>query len=357
MAASLEHAQPPAEGTLPATRHGYRAGIVAAVAAVGLAFALAPLAIVSVISVLHGPVVGRTWVVMRPTNLQGEWTKLNLSAFKIDETARKLTVRVTGFHNCPAASCPARERIQLFSVHAEPTGALGAPPSQTIDLPKDSGEIEQEVTLPIDGNLTDYPFDHYTLLLGVAFSRAAPGGKYVPSTVRAAGRALAYTVEDGVPRLTMAQPRILQASDYDRSGVVYDNVVALRFSRPLYLRVLTIDLILLIVISAIYGVIFRPFNQIIPTVGGLVLGIWGVRSLLVGSYPPDSTGVDLVLETAILLVLLVVGVRSIHYMWPNAHLRPAAPRPELAADEDTIDDGLVEVETEPGGDEDSGRSE
>jgi hypothetical protein len=52
-----------------------------------------------------------------------------------------------------------------------------------------------------------------------------------------------------------------------------------------------------------------------------VLGVWGVRSLLVGDYPPDSTGVDLVLEAAILLLLLGVGVRAVVFMWPRSHLK------------------------------------
>jgi hypothetical protein len=52
-----------------------------------------------------------------------------------------------------------------------------------------------------------------------------------------------------------------------------------------------------------------------------VLGVWGVRSLLVGDYPPDSTGVDLVLEAAILLLLLGVGVRAVIYMLPRSHLK------------------------------------
>ncbi|HEY1761815.1 MAG TPA: hypothetical protein VGG17_04390 [Acidimicrobiales bacterium] len=72
--------------------------------------------------------------------------------------------------------------------------------------------------------------------------------------------------------------------------------------------------------AASHGVFFRPFTQIIPRVGGLVLGVWGVRSLLVGSYPPGSTGVDLVLEAAILLRLLAVGVRAVLIMWPRTPL-------------------------------------
>jgi hypothetical protein len=71
--------------------------------------------------------------------------------------------------------------------------------------------------------------------------------------------------------------------------------------RGSYLQLLTVLLVLFVTIAALYGVVFRPFDQIVLTVGGIVLGIWGVRSLLVGSYPADSTAVDPVLSGVILI--------------------------------------------------------
>jgi hypothetical protein len=112
----------------------------------------------------------------------------------------------------------------------------------------------------------------------------------------------------------LAAPAVRTAARYDTTGVEYESVTTLTFFRPAYLRILTVLLTLLIVLAAAYGVLIRPFTQIIPTVGGLVLGVWGIRSLLVGSYPPDSTGVDLVLETAILLLLFAVAVRAVSFM-------------------------------------------
>lgn len=323
VAVELEHAAPPAEGVLRRRRPAYRAAVLVATAAVGTAVVLVPLAASSLVAILRRPVAGRVYQLASPAKLGGEWTRLNVAAVKLDESAGTVTLRVSGFHNCPAGACAA-ERVQLFSVHADPTGALGSPPSATVDLPKDSSEIEQQVTLPIEGNLVDYPFDHYRLLLGVAFARVSAAGAATPFGPRVAGHGLAYSVGDEIPRVSMAAPRLSPPGRYDAPGVVYDSVAALGFSRPTYLRVITVDLILLTVISAIYGVVFRPFTQIVPTVGGVVLGVWGVRSLLVGSYPADSTGVDLVLESAILLVLLLVGVRSVRFLWRGGHEHEAA---------------------------------
>jgi|GEM_PF-6387117 len=123
------------------------------------------------------------------------------------------------------------------------------------------------------------------------------------------------------------------------------------FFRPAYLRILAALLTLLIILAAAYGVLFRPLTQIISTVGGLVLGVWRVRSLLVRSYPPDSTGVDLVLETAILFLLVVVALRAAFFMGPKAFIRLNSGRPTKDMDVDEIAKSSdVEEVAENGGD-------
>lgn len=322
--ATLQQAEAAIERELSRARHAYRLGIGVAVAAVAVAIVLLPLGASSLLAVLQRPVEGHVYDLMRPAGPAADSTRLEVTATSLNEAAQTVTLRVSGFHNCQGG-CPDVERVQFFSVHADSAGALGAPPSATIDLPKTSDEVSQQITLPVRGNLVDYPFDHYRLLLGVTFSRVSASGAAVAFSPRAADRQLAYSFGDAIPRASMSAPTLLAPQPYDSPGVRYDSIAGVELSRPAYLQVLNVDLIVLIVIAALYGVAFRPFTQIVPTVGGVVLGVWGVRSLLVGSYPPDSTGVDLVLESAILLVLLVVGVRSVRFMWPNARGRSQPP--------------------------------
>ncbi|MHB1251444.1 MAG: hypothetical protein ACYC0I_04850 [Acidimicrobiales bacterium] len=322
-------------------RHAYRLGLVVAAGSVVISLILMPFAFMSLYSAFEHPAGDHGFDVMRPALLHGEWTKLNISATSIDEVAGDVVLRVSGFHNC-ATACVGEQRVQLFSVHSDPSGALGPPPSATINIPADSSEIEQQVTLPIAGNLSRYPFDNYRLLLGATFSNVSASGVPTPITPASARDQLAFSVSNTIPRVSLAAPRILSPHEYDSTGALYDAVVALNFSRPLYLRILTVLLTLLIVLAAAYGVLFRPFTQIVPTVGALVLGVWGVRSLLVGSYPPDSTGVDLVLEGAILLLLLTVAVRAVVFMLPRAHLGRMRPSPYDEADES--DDDELEFE-------------
>jgi len=347
MTLQLERPAPPAAAparSAPASRHAYRAGFLVALVSVLASVVLLPFAIVSLAGALRHP-TNRAFDLGSTARLHGEWTKLNVAAVAIDESNGLLTLRVTGFHDCPSR-CPTDEIVKLYSVHADPSGALGSPPSTSIRLPADSSEVDQEVTLPVTGELVDYPFDHYQLLLGVSLTRVARHGStaLTPSTARSA---LAFGVDDAIPRLSLATPHRLSPARYDAPGATYDSVTTLNFYRPAYLRILTVLLTLLIVLAAAYGVLFRPFTQIIPTVGGLVLGVWGVRSLLVGSYPPDSTGVDLVLEAAILLLLVAVAVRAAIFAWPRTLLGRAAPSAEEG--EDPSDPTMTE-EWSPAGD-------
>ena len=296
---------------------GYRAGSIVATTAIVFSLVLMPFAISSLVAALRHPTGSRAYNLTAPSTLTGEWTKLNIAAVAINEATQTVTLRISGFHNCPNR-CSNVERIHFYSVHADPSGAFGPPPSAVVDLAADSSEVEQQITLPMSGDLIDYPFDHYRLLLGVAFDKVSKAGVEVPFSPAAANNTLAYSIDNFIPRVAFAPPKFLKPAQYDVVGASYDSVTGIDFYRPSYLRILTVLLTLLIVLATAYGVFIRPFTQIIPTVGGLVLGVWGVRSLLVGGYPPDSTGVDLVLEASILLLLLAVTARAISYMWPKS---------------------------------------
>lgn len=300
----------------------YRLGLALSVALVIATVALLPFALTSIGQSIHTGGASRSYQLWSPADRSGDWTELNLSATDLDEVNKEVTFQITGFHNC-SAGCATHEEVQFFSIAGDPARSLGSPPSAEITLPKDSSEVDTHVTLPVSGDLTDYPFDKYRLLLGVAFSSVSASGAETPIHLAQAHGALAFSVDDEVARTTLGRPVTLDARGYDTQGVSYDAVVSLMFSRPAYLWIATVLLILLIMLAEAYAVLLRPFDQIIPTIGGLVLGVWGVRSLLVGSYPPDSTGVDLVLEGTILFLLLVFAVRAAHYMWVasrRAHL-------------------------------------
>ena len=85
--------------------------------------------------------------------------------------------------------------------------------------------------------------------------------------------------------------------------------------------VLTLVLVVLITVSGLLALFTRTIHELVLGVGGLILGIWGVRSILVPQPVPTITAIDLALSTVILLLLLGLAVRAaLHFHvrseWP-----------------------------------------
>lgn len=325
-------------GTASATsRRAWWFGFYAVAGCVAAAVVLIPFAAASMVGAVRHPADQRSFPVVATAHPR---ISANVAVVSLDEATHTLTLRLSGFHGCP---CPQADRLRLFSVAADQAGSDGPPPSADVDLGADPSQIDTTVTLADTGSLSGYPFDRYHLDLGVALYRVDRAGTEIPVPSALARSTLAVTVGDEVPRSVMAAPRMLnmhRATDAD-----YAAVATLDLSRPLYLQLLTVLLVLFVTVAAAYGVLFRPFDQIVLTVGGIVLGVWGVRSLLVGSYPADSTAVDLVLSAVILGLLLVISVRGLAQLHRRLSGRPSrfTTRPEF----EELADELADLPDEP----------
>ena len=95
------------------------------------------------------------------------------------------------------------------------------------------------------------------------------------------------------------------------------------FERPLYLTVLTGFLVVLVTAAAAHAVFPRPLDPLIINInaGALVLGVWGVRSILLGSDLPGMTVVDLALAVVILVLLATISARTLWLPEEGTQLR------------------------------------
>jgi hypothetical protein len=58
----------------------------------------------------------------------------------------------------------------------------------------------------------------------------------------------------------------------------------------------------------------RPIHDLFLGIGGVILGVWGVRAVIVQTTLPYVTAVDLALSAVILFLLLALVVRaSLHF--------------------------------------------
>lgn len=57
----------------------------------------------------------------------------------------------------------------------------------------------------------------------------------------------------------------------------------------------------------------RSLHELVLGIGGIILGIWGVRSVVVQTPLPDVTLIDLILGFVILVLLLGLSIRAARY--------------------------------------------
>lgn len=248
-------------------------------------------------------------------------TFINVTVTSIDEATMMASLTLSGHRECPLA-CP-ETTATFFSLGNDAARRRGLAPFATLTVPPDEGSYSYEIQLPIRGQPQRYPFDDYTLLLGVVVDNTFPGGITMPVTrAEVAARTVSFTLEDLVTRLDMAPPRTVDPSAMRSPNDPTDFMLVdeLQWQRPRYLRILTVLLVLLISASGIFALGLRTLHELVLGIGGIILGIWGVRSVVVQSPLPDVTLIDLILGFVMLVLMLALAVRAARYFYLRSGL-------------------------------------
>lgn len=237
---------------------------------------------------------------------------VHLDLISLNEWENTVTVRATIHQSCDRA-CPWGDRYLFFSVRGDaPDDALLQPSSESVTLPATGQDVTQIFKLPLYGDPIRYPFDRYQLVLGVTLDRLAPDGSVRTLSAAEARAYASVTLQARTPRSSMERPVSLDPATLQ--GIdpePYLTAQQLTFVRPVYLKVLTVLLVVLVTAAAIYAVFLRPLDQLIINSGALILGVWGVRSILVGTGLPGLTMVDLTLAVVILFLLFTIALRTL----------------------------------------------
>ncbi|MGI9252289.1 MAG: hypothetical protein ACR2J8_00965 [Thermomicrobiales bacterium] len=236
-------------------------------------------------------------------------TFANISIVSIDESTRAATLLVSGNRNC--GKLCVKLDIEVYSLASEGSLRRGLPPSVALNVPEASGPLTETVTLPVSGNPQRYPFDEYTLVLGMTARATRPDGGVISVPLQQMTQRSVLTVDSSLVRLSMHTPTPLDPAAMTPAGSEAPFLFAqkLVFSRPLYLQIICTLLVMLISASGFFALWTQTLRQLSLGIGGLILGIWGVRSIVIQGNLPEVTVVDSVLAIIILLLLLGVAVR------------------------------------------------
>lgn len=79
-------------------------------------------------------------------------------------------------------------------------------------------------------------------------------------------------------------------------------------------------LVLLIAAAAAYSVFLRPLDELFVNAGALVLGVWGIRAILVPGSLAYVTAVDLALSMVIIFLLGALTIRALLFVHDRGEL-------------------------------------
>jgi hypothetical protein len=315
------------------SRHRHRLALVLTLALIVVVLVSLPLALGSMRTQLFGEQTGNLYdlvsgQVLTPADAARSLNQsfFNIGIVGIDEGAQVVSLSIAADRTCPA-TCPTLD-VTLFAVANNAAVRRGLPPSVTVTLHPTDQLFMQTVQLPIRGQPSLYPFETWQLWLGLTITDVEPDGTRVPMTVDELPSRATFTLQNLLPDFLMARPTPIAPQQV---AAVHDPlpfavVQGLAFTRPDYLKHLTLILVVLITVSGLLAIFTRGIHELVLGVGGLILGIWGVRSILVPQPVPTITAIDLALSTVILLILLGLAVRAALYFHQRSELPWSRPR-------------------------------
>ena len=287
---------------------------------------LVPWALISVVQDIRAQEAPRYFVTDRAA-AAGAAYRLFLDLTRLNDGEGTIALQATAQRRC-LPTCSDTVQLTLLTV-VSPTGdpEEWLPVTVALTFPPGRDAVSQSVQLPVYGDPLRYPFDQWSFGVLVIPQRVAAGGVLEPVPPAQGRDQLAVSLQSRIPRLVMTP-------DPDRAdavaiaatllGVAPDQVppslALFELERPLYLKVLTVLLVLLVTAAAAYAVFLRPLDQLLVNAGALVLGIWGVRAILLGTGLTVLTLVDLALMSVILFLLVMITARVLWLVEPKSGL-------------------------------------
>jgi hypothetical protein len=302
-----------------ALRHRIALAVVATLVVVLLA--LLPVAISSAAVHFIGLPFSQVYPLLAPQGPPAaSYSRLHVEMIALDSWMQLLTLRVSGTHVCPPG-CDWQGQVVFFSLHADDVDAEGLPPSAAVALPPSTGQVTQTIQLPVSGLPIRYPFDSYDLGLGIVLQRVAADGTVQTLTPAEADGRLFVTLRSRLSLLTLGgPPRFMPRSIRGESASNYLSEYQFTLHRPVWLPLLTIMLVLLIATAAGYAVFMQRLHDLAVGAGGLILGVWGIRTIILPSGVTYTTAVELALAVVLLFLLGGVSIRVLLSLWERNQL-------------------------------------
>lgn len=249
-----------------------------------------------------------------------------MSFLSIDEAKGILNFVISGNRQCSPNPCHNLQVI-IYSMHAVEPYRRGLPPSMTFNVSADEQIFSQPGQLPLIGQPSLYPLDKYDLRIAVSIVKLNEDGTKDPYTEEEYEQISISTVRNAVHNFLIMQPTQVDPASINAIDDPYPFIGAMdvQFARPTYLKVLAVMLVLMIAISSVITMFTRTVGDALLSIGGIVIGVWGVRSILVPSSVSVITAIDIALSMVIFFLLLGIGFRIVKHLFHQSDLPDPIP--------------------------------
>lgn len=176
-----------------------------------IVLALLPPALISLVSELRGQHTDRIYDLFTGMEMAHDQpiapnaTFVNITVTKLDGANGIASLTLSGHRICPAL-CPELTGT-LYSLGNDSARRHGMPPSASVTVPGNPGSYTYAIELPVRALPQNYPFDTYTLVLGLIIEATFPNGtKQLVDSREVVRQSAVLTLEDRVARLNMLPP-------------------------------------------------------------------------------------------------------------------------------------------------------
>jgi hypothetical protein len=183
-----------------------------------------------------------------------------------------------------------------------------------------------DVSIKALGRPELYPFDKYFIMGAVTCPAYAQGGKekeYLHTKEDGESLSIRNSVKgffvryptntelDGIKRAFLDKKGPPATNEQAKELNNHRNRFALVMERPLYLQIMTIVLGIIALMSALYIGFKTPFKDIPVPVIGFIIGLWGIRNILMGDLRIFPSYFDYALLSLYLLLFAGIIFRMI----------------------------------------------
>ena len=261
-------------------RHGHRLAFVLTLLLIVVVVVSLPFALESMRTQLFGDQVGDLYDLVTGQPLPPvaparavSPSFISLSLVRLDLGAQLVSLSIAAARTCPT-TCPTLD-LTLYAVANTAAARRGVAPSVTVTLRPTDELFLQTVQLPIRGQPSLYPFDVWQLWLGLTITDVRPDGSRMPLAVAQLPSQATVTLQNLLPDFLLAPPTPITPQQVAtvHDPLPFAAVDGLVFTRPAYLQVLSVILVVLITVSGVLALFTRSINELVLGVDGLILGI------------------------------------------------------------------------------------